>query len=1029
MKKLLTLGVALLIPVMILGQSSGKISGTVTDEDGNPLTGANVIVVGTSFGAATDENGDFNILSLPPGKYSVQVDYIGYTSVTMSNVLVTAMLTSSTDFVLATSTVEGEMVEIVAQRPLIHPDKTSSINILTGNHLENMPIRTLDDVVATVPGVVIQDGELHIRGGRSNEISYYVNGASTTSAASRNNLIYVPQEALEEIQVQVGGYDATISGSNSGVVKSQLKTGTSEFHGSFGYQLDGPGVGKKSFNTNSFGHKIMLGSFSGPITKNIKFFTTFETNNEDDPYVGISKGFSFSNKVDNYGANANYIDTLDIVWPDGYTPGSENEYTNFTGTLSLDLNPIRLTLGSVYNKDTNWYGGSVLGNLRELGTSIRPQGLDTSLTIPGRRAYRESSSLLMTAELSYILSSNTILKLNAHSMGQGGETKDEWFGADWEKWQDSLHVQQHLGIPDSIWTPFKDRYSEKENYQINGFRFQVPGTRPNSYSKNSYSKMGFSGSLQTVIGNHDIAAGFDYNSHEIRTYSVSPSVMVHAADTAYGLATYGITSYGSLDAIPPWKMRVYADGFGYDLWGNEFDGDTKNYYSNVPGQTGQDTTFIDGAKKPTEMGFYIQDKMEYDDIIINAGLRVDILNPNEKTLLRPDSISIYQNSGYIKPDQWTDLGSFTEIQPRIGVSFPVTDKTVVYGYYGKFAQLVDLYATYFTAYDYRNQIARGGYFYLNPVGFGLEPVRTTQYEVGIKQLISNNAAIKLTGFYKNQKGLLMGDRISSPKGDLASAYNYIRNGDFATIKGLELTLTMRRTNRLAGDFNYTLSQAEGTGSTKTSYIAAVDRLSDRPNMINPLDYNQTHVGSINLDYRFSSNDNVAWLRDFGANMLFSFSSGHAYTFVYRPVGGQVDPYNVGIDYMLDTRSREALEPLGSSTTPWNFNVDLKMDKKFNVMGYELTAFARITNLFDRKNILNVYQATGSADDDGFIADPVYSDTFVNTYGGDKDGNGIDDYVELYTAVNIDNNESYRSVVGQRLISSPRQLFLGFSIGF
>ena len=78
---------------------------------------------------------------------------------------------------------------------------------------------------------------------------------------------------------------------------------------------------------------------------------------------------------------------------------------------------------------------------------------------------------------------------------------------------------------------------------------------------------------------------------------------------------------------------------------------------------------------------------------------------------------------------------------------------------------------------------------------------------------------------------------------------------------------------------------------------------------------------------------------------------------------------------------------------------------------------------------NIVKSYKGADDDGFIADPVYSDTFVNTYGGDKDGNGIDDYVELYTAVNIDNNESYRSVVGQRLISSPRQLFLGFSIGF
>ena len=146
-----------------------------------------------------------------------------------------------------------------------------------------------------------------------------------------------------------------------------------------------------------------------------------------------------------------------------------------------------------------------------------------------------------------------------------------------------------------------------------------------------------------------------------------------------------------------------------------------------------------------------------------------------------DSIQQYDQSKYIKPESWEDLGTFTEIQPRLGISFPLTDNTNVYGYYGRFTQLVDLNSTYYTAYNYRTQIAVGGNYYLSPVGFGLEPVRTTQYEIGFKRSFGDLAALKVTGFYKNQKGLAQADRVTDPKGELAGAYNYVRNGDFAQL--------------------------------------------------------------------------------------------------------------------------------------------------------------------------------------------------------------------------------------------------------
>ena len=95
----------------------------------------------------------------------------------------------------------------------------------------------------------------------------------------------------------------------------------------------------------------------------------------------------------------------------------------------------------------------------------------------------------------------------------------------------------------------------------------------------------------------------------------------------------------------------------------------------------------------------------------------------------------------------------------------------------------------------------------------------------------------------------------------------------------------------------------------------------------------------------------------------------------------------------------------------------------------MTLFARVNNLLDRRNALNVYQATGSATDDGFYGNEVYSQAFIDQYGQDPDGDGVTDYEEMYRAINIDNDESYRTQVGGRLISAPRQVFLGLSVDF
>jgi hypothetical protein len=160
---------------------------------------------------------------------------------------------------------------------------------------------------------------------------------------------------------------------------------------------------------------------------------------------------------------------------------------------------------------------------------------------------------------------------------------------------------------------------------------------------------------------------------------------------------------------------------------------------------------------------------------------------------------------------------------------------------------------------------------------------------------------------------------------------------------------------------------------------------------------------------------------FGANILATFNSGHPYTYVYFPPGGQISPYDLGVNYMLDTRSREAREQVNSSTTPWNFNVDLRLDRGFDITDeLEAKIYLRVTNLFNTKNVINVYQATGSANDDGILTNPDYSGTYLNQY---------DRYADLYKAINLKNGQAYLDQTGLELFSHPRQIWLGLKLTY
>jgi outer membrane receptor protein involved in Fe transport len=367
----------------------------------------------------------------------------------------------------------------------------------------------------------------------------------------------------------------------------------------------------------------------------------------------------------------------------------------------------------------------------------------------------------------------------------------------------------------------------------------------------------------------------------------------------------------------------------------------------------------------------------------------------------------------------TGLGKtkpFSAFSPRLGFSFPVSDRTVFHLQYGKFIQAPSLNNIY-VGRRFMAVMFGGQNFIPGPVGFDLQPERTTQYEIGFTQQFTENAAFDITGFYKDINGQIQIQRVTTVAGAEAHGYNTLVNGDFVTTKGFELSLRLRRVNRVRATFNYTYSDAQGTGSTTNSAVSSVEQGTLYPTVISPLDFNQTHRGSVNVDYSFDKGDGGPILEQLGVNLLFTFNSGHNYTKSTGSIGQQ--GASTGALVESDARFSNPQESVNESTTPWVFNLDLRLYKGVSIGRFNTEFYVYVTNLLNTKNVINVYRRTGNAYDDGFLNNPDLSQGAIAA-GGQQ-------YVDLYTDANLMDGRAYRNTTGNNLWGTPRQIRFGVKV--
>ena len=426
---------------------------------------------------------------------------------------------------------------------------------------------------------------------------------------------------------------------------------------------------------------------------------------------------------------------------------------------------------------------------------------------------------------------------------------------------------------------------------------------------------------------------------------------------------------------------------------------------------------LDGPREPSTTSFYVNDKYEAGDVVISLGVRADQFNMDDWKLNDPSNPPWDELNKSVHADEISDSDTKTEIQPRLGMAFPVSDEIVFHLQYGKFAQMPELDLPY-AATRYMHLVWGGQNYTPDPMGFDLDPVLTTQYEVGMSYQFLPDAAIDVTAFAKNTTGqVVLG---VNPDVELGNIYNAARsseyqNGDFTTVNGFEFTLRTRRINNLMSFVSYTYSDARGVNSDPNSNAGNLDQsaLSPPPMMINPLYYTNKHRGAVSLDYRFGG-----LLSGLGANVQYKFNSGHPYTLSDGGMG-QRAAYAGAL--LTDARSREPQEPIGQSTTPWQTNINLKVDYNISVGNYGLTVFAYVENLMNTKNVENVYSRSGNAYDDGFLTDPALSSEIVAAQG--------DIYTTMYENVNLNNRQHYVWDYGRDLFSTPRIVKFGASVNF
>lgn len=1078
---------------ILLAGNTGKITGRVIDTTLNePMIGANISLLGTSIGTATDLEGNFLILNVPVGEYDIRANMIGYASLVKKNIRISADLTTKIDFNLKVSAIEGETITVIGEPPPIIMDLTSSQKTVTGEDIFNLPVENVEGAVALSAGAVEENGVMHLRGGRAQETNYLFDGVSLKDPLTGNpNDSNVPMLGVGEVDIITGGFAAEYGDVQSGIINVTTREGSNQFHAiaritnsnlitttlsdidneklnTYEFTLRGPIIKDKAHfstagefkNTNGYFKNQYrdLTNFMGRISyapfRNLKihFSGLFSHQNFQDGYK-----HSWSHEINEdrltefipsyvamYDGN-NAAELKDGVITDGelpyfQTPDGQFSYSDWwnqeglqsEGFTDLDSDgewDINEPITNDFNENgimdeesplDYWYGNGILdtedinfNSMLDEGEDLNNNGIIdsedidrnkelTTFNMFERLPWWKTNNLLLTSGITYTFSSKTYIKFTVAQ----------------------YTTEQTMNII--------ERINEDRNYNgiLDCGTDGICGTLDsgdedlngdgilNIYNPNS--------ELFTI--NDELDMFHDENGDDIVDESYwdrNEDGVINdddyiTWDEMMGAISEGQKHYGNFYGVTANHPNV----FNRDHWHNDKKV-TNTIKLDFVSQVDKNNKIHTGIEikrydlsnhdtpdrygyaelynvKPFEYSFFIADKMEYKGIIVNAGLRMEYFQPSAEypldgtdPLWDENDIDDWDGDGDIEPfpPQFESmLGTLKRPQkaesqinfsPRLGISHPITDQSMLYFNYSRNYQRPRL--------DYlfrNNNFNLGGGFPIIGAPY-LKPEMTVAYEIGFRSEIIKNIVLEAKGFYKDIFGLTDTRAVYWTVSDWYSTYE---NRDYGNVRGAELILSVRPPNIIYGDISYTYSIAKGKSSSYGQGYITTWAGGVIPTFESFLDWDQRHTLSAIINFA---------LPNMLATFVMSYGSGTRYT---KPGQGRLVVEN-------------------TETLPWTFNTDFKLNYYIKIGNYTGSVFTTIKNIFDRKNIRYV------ADDEWYHTYKEINEAFEN---GDMSKEDYMNSVDLNNDGKVDRNKQYPEMgsdLNPSVYSPGRQFRIGITIDF
>ena len=819
---------------------TGKVAGRVVDaQTGDPLIGASVLVVGSDRGASTDVDGYYSVLGVRPGTYSVRASLIGYGTLVTENVRVQINQTTDLDLALAQETTQTEEVIVRAERPIVQRDRTSSAASVSAEELEALPVQSFSDVVNLQAGVV----EGHFRGGRTGEVAYLVDGVPVNDVYDQSFAFQVENEAIQEVEVISGTFNAEYGQAQSGVVNIVTKDGGDDYAVSLsayggGYATGNGGLFERPDAVSATGNTEANGSLSGPVPglgSRLTFFASGRAVRND--------GFLYGRRVvQPVYAEADQRVPVEVDGRTVYVPAlgdsslaSLNWSEQETAQLKLTAQVLggRLAVNGLLQADR--------GQNYDHLFRYNPDGQTT--------VHGHSASVIGTYTV--LFSGSTFLDVKAASFANA---VDEYVYAD----------------------PLDPRYPRDTALRelSPNFGFYLGGARPTQFSRETRTTVGRFDLTSQATRRHLLKGGAELKLHDL---GLDQFEVLNNASTAFE------------PDIPPAGTPAHVT---YD-------------------------------QAPIEASAYLQDKMEFDYLVVNAGLRLDVFDARTEV---PSEFSQPRTSERRGTEaKW-------QLSPRLGLAYPITEAGVVHVAYGHFFQMPPFdYLFTNPDYIYDPELGLG-----RPFGYAdLEPQQTVAYELGLQQGFSNTVGLDLTVYYKDIRNLL-GTRIETIAAGVGedfqlSRYGRYVNRDYGNIRGVTLSFERRPTDGFGLNVDYTYQIAEGNASDPRDRLLAEQAGNEPVKQLVPLDWDRRH--QLNVRAALGRAD-----RSFGlVSVVAQLGSGLPYT---------------------PTQADQRTGVENSARRPGVATVDLFATRRVRLGGLEPGLFLRVYNLFDARNVTNVYTDTG-----------------------------------------------------------------------